>query len=368
MRRPTPYIQFMSELDEIRWRAVQGRDRSMDGAFVYAVRSTGVYCRPSCASRRPLRRNVAFYACGAGAAADGYRPCRRCHPEAPAEADPGTAAVMALCERLQTADEGQSVAVLAGELGYSARHLGRVFATVTGVTIGRFRRAARAERAKAALRAGRRVTEAVYDAGYGSPRGFYEQAAPRVGMAPDRYRAGGAGEIIAYTTFATQVGTVVAAATARGVAAVRIGAEAEPLVEEIRREFPRATLRRDDAALAEIAGVIAGAARGSADASLLPIDVAGTAFQARVWDALRRIPRGQTRSYGEIAAAMGNPRAARAVAAACAANPAAIVVPCHRVVRGDGTAGGYRWGAAAKAALLVRESASRSQEAEGGAR
>lgn len=364
--RPPPYSQFMSELEEIRWRAVQERDRTKDGVFVYAVRSTGVYCRPGCGARRPLRRNVEFYPTAADAAAAGYRPCRRCHPEQPPEADPGVAAVMALCARLQTADDGQSAAMLAGGLGWSERHLRRIFAAVTGVSIGRFRRAARAERAKAALRAGRRVTEAVYDAGYGSAQAFYDQGAPRVGMPPERYRAGAAGEVVAYTSFPTPIGTVVAAATARGVAAVRVGREAAPLIEEIRREFPLATLRRDDDAMAEIADVIAGATRGAADASMLSIDVAGTAFQARVWDALRQIPRGQTRSYGEIAAVLGMPRAARAVAAACAANPAALVVPCHRVVRGDGTPGGYRWGSATKAALLATESATFPATAERG--
>ena len=248
---------------------------------------------------------------------------------------------------------------MAGGLGWSERHLRRRFSEVVGVPVGSYLRAQQAERVRAALRAGMPVTDAAFEAGYGSSRAFYEHGAARLGMTPARYRSGGAGERIGYTSMVTPIGVVVAASTARGVCAVRVGSNEAALVAEIAAEFPEALVERDDDGLGDIAVVLAGAVRGDDDATVLPVDLQGTAFQVRVWEALRAIPAGVTRSYADVAAGIGAPRAVRAVAGACAANPAALAVPCHRVVRQDGSLGGYRWGIATKRALLVAEAASR---------
>ena len=345
----------MDELSEARWRAVEARDARLGGVFVYAVRSTGVYCRPGCGARRPLRRNVEFFATAEQARAAGYRPCRRCRPEGDEPSDPVVASVIAVCRELERPDARRDPAAIASSVGWSERHLRRRFVEVVGVPIGGYRRALQAERARAALRAGRSVTDAAVEAGFGSSRAFYDHGASRLGMAPARYRAGAPGERIGYTSLLTPIGVVVAARTARGVCAVRVGPDEAALVAEVTAEFPRARLKRDDEGLEGVAVVLAGAVRGDGDASALPLDLQGTAFQVRVWEALRAIPPGDTRSYAEVATGIGAPAAVRAVAGACAANPVALVVPCHRVVRRDGSLGGYRWGIAAKRALLDAE-------------
>ena len=348
----------MDDLAEARWRAVEARDERLAGVFVYAVRSTGVYCRPGCGARRPLRRNVEFFATAAEAISAGYRACRRCCPERDRVSDPAVAAVIAVCRWLEHPDPDRDLAAMAAGLGWSERHLRRRFSEVVGVPVGSYLRAQRAERVRAALRAGMLVTDAAFEAGYGSSRAFYEHGATRLGMTPARYRSGGAGVRIGYTSMVTPIGVVAAASTARGVCAVRVGPDEAALVAEIAAEFPEALVERDDDGLGDLAVVLAGAVRGDDDATVLPADLQGTAFQVRVWEALRAIPAGQTRTYAEVAAEIGAPRAVRAVAGACAANPAALVVPCHRVVRQDGSLGGYRWGVAAKQALLGIEAAS----------
>lgn len=345
----------MDELSEARWRAVEARDARLGGLFVYAVRSTGVFCRPGCGARRPLRRNVEFFITADEARAAGYRPCRRCRPEHTGLSDPVVASVVAVCRELERTDAGRDVAAMAAGLGWSERHLRRRFVEVVGVPIGAYRRAQQAERARAALRAGRSVTDASVESGFGSSRAFYDHGASRLGMAPARYRAGAPGERIGYTSLLTPIGVVVAACTARGVCAVRVGPDEAALVAEITAEFPGARLERDDEGLEGVAVVLAGAVRGDGDVSALPLDLQGTAFQVRVWEALRAIPAGDTRCYTQVAIGIGAPTAVRAVAGACAANPAALVVPCHRVVRRDGSLGGYRWGVAAKRALLDAE-------------
>ena len=221
--------------------------------------------------------------------------------------------------------------------------------------IGSYLRAQQADRTRSALRGGMAVTDAVVEAGYGSSRAFYEHGATRLGMSPQRYRAGAKGERISYTTIITTIGVVLAASTNLGVCAVRIGSDETALADELRAEFPLATITRDDDAMLEVAELLAGAVRGEKEPTILPVDLTGTAFQMRVWEALRRIPTGQTRTYSELALEIGSPRAVRAVGSACAANPAALAVPCHRVVRRDGTLGGYRWGIDTKAALLTVE-------------
>lgn len=348
----------MEDLVEARWRAVENRDARLAGLFVYAVRSTGVYCRPGCGARRPLRRNVEFFATPADAVGAGYRPCRRCAPEqGRAVVDPSMASVIAVCRWLEHPDPHGDLAALAAALGWSERHLRRRFSEVVGVPVGSYLRAQQAERARTALRAGVPVTAAVFDAGYGSARAFYEHGASRLGMSPARYRSGGPGERIAYTSMITPIGVVVAASTSRGVCALRVGPAEDLLVAGIAAEFPAAVIERDDDRLSEVAAVLAGAVHGHTDAAALPVDLRGTAFQVRVWEALRGIPSGRTRSYSEVASDIGAPKAVRAVAGACATNPAALVVPCHRVVRRDGSLGGYRWGTAAKQALLAAEAA-----------
>lgn len=345
----------MKELDEMRWRAVEARDPKMAGCFVYAVASTKVFCRPDCGSRRALRRNVEFFSTAVEAKSAGYRACRRCRPDDVLVSDPSVAAVIAVCGRLEHDAQGTSVAALASELGYSERHLRRRFREVVGVSVATYARAQKAQRIRERLRGGAPVTDAVFDAGYGSMRAFYEHGAPQLGMAPARYRDGGRGEHITFTSIETALGWVVAARTARGVCAVRVGDDEVALVKGLVEEFPHALVERDDEGLFDVANVLASAVRGERDATELPVDLAGTSFQLRVWEALRTIPMGETRTYSDVAEQIGAPKAVRAVASACAANEAALAVPCHRVVRKDGSMGGYRWGIDVKVQLLEAE-------------
>jgi AraC family transcriptional regulator of adaptative response/methylated-DNA-[protein]-cysteine methyltransferase len=338
----------------VRWRAVETRDATMNGCFVYAVASTKVFCRPHCGSRRALRRNVEFFSTPMEAAEAGYRPCRRCRPEESRESDPLLVAVIETCRRLESTND-VSLTAIAADLGYSERHLRRRFQETIGVSASVYARSYKAERVRASLRAGAPVTSAVFDAGYGSVRAFYEHGAPALGMAPARYRAGGEGERITFTSVQTTLGWVVAARTSRGVCSIRVGDDEDELVLGLKTEFSNAVVERDDDDLADLAAVLAGAVRGVRDATALPVDVAGTAFQLRVWEALRAIPMGETRTYSQVAEGIGAPRAVRAVASACAANEAALAIPCHRVVRKDGSMGGYRWGVEVKKQILEAE-------------
>jgi AraC family transcriptional regulator of adaptative response/methylated-DNA-[protein]-cysteine methyltransferase len=349
----------MDNLDQTRWQAVQDRDEHSVGLFVYAVRTTGVYCRPGCGARRPLRANVEFFFTSTDAVAAGYRACQRCIPDSQSIIDPSTAAVITVCRTLEGGDIDPDVAAVAATLGYSERHLRRRFMKLVGVSIGNYQRALRAQRARVALQAGAPVTQAVYESGYGSSRAFYEHGATRLGMSPGRYRDGGRGERIRFTSIDTPIGVVVAASTERGVCSIILGRDEVKLTKELASEFPHAIIERDDDGLAEVAAVLAGAVRGTNDATKLPVDLEGTAFQIRVWEALRDIPSGQTRSYSQVAELVGSPNAIRAVGSACARNPVALAVPCHRVVRRDGSLAGYRWGIDAKEALLNAEGALR---------
>lgn len=333
---------------------MQDRDTGAAGLFVYAVRSTGVYCRPGCGARRALRANVEFFATPDDAIEAGYRACKRCRPDQARDVDPSVAAVIKVCRLLEGGAE-PDVSAVAGELGYSERHLRRLFSDVVGVPIGTYVRATRADRARAALRTGMPVTDAIFEAGYGSNRAFYEHGASRLGMTPGRYRDGARGERITFTSMITPIGVVVAASTAQGVCAVKVGPDETALTEELTGEFPLATIERDDDGLASVANVLADAVRGEGDPTTLPLDLAGTAFQIRVWEALRAIPSGETRTYSQVAASIGSPTAVRAVGSACASNPVALTVPCHRVVRQDGSLAGYRWGVETKRALLRAE-------------
>ncbi len=355
-----------TDLDRARWTAVEERDPDGCGVFFYAVRTTGIYCVPACPSRRPKRPNVEFFATAADAVAAGYRACRRCRPDRATIADPAVATVLAVCRRIENPDDDPTMAELAASVGWSQRHLARLFKRVTGVTISAYRRAQRAERVRDALRRGAPVTEAVFEAGYGSMRAFYDHGATQLGSAPATYRRGSPGAAVAFTTIATEIGVVGVAATDRGVCAVKIGDDDASVYDEIAAEFPHAAIERDDDGLAELAVAVGELAAGRPTSMAdVPLDLQGTAFQVSVWEALRTIEPGSTATYGEIAAAIGRPTAHRAVAAACAANPAALVVPCHRVIRADGTPGGYRWGPERKSALLTAEAEAVTSPVEG---
>jgi len=345
----------MTISNEKAWDAVQRRDPSFDGRFFFAVRTTGIYCRPSCPARRPLRDNVRFFSTRTDAETAGFRACRRCRPAA--ERGPAAALATRVRKLLDAHPDGITLAELARRTGVSPHHLQRVFREQTGVTPKQYLAAKRTDRLRRTLKEGRDVTTATYEAGYGSSSRLYAQSNSRLGMTPATYRDGGRGMNVRFTSVATSIGTLLVAVTERGVCAVSLGDSASKLERELRDELPNAMIEHaDDPSLAHAVLTIVDQIEGRATHSAeLPVDLLATAFQLRVWQELRRVPYGETRSYGEIAAAIGQPKAVRAVAGACARNRVAIVVPCHRVVRNDGASGGYRWGARRKRALLERE-------------
>jgi AraC family transcriptional regulator, regulatory protein of adaptative response / methylated-DNA-[protein]-cysteine methyltransferase len=339
--------------DTTRWRAVLARDRHTDGAFVYAVRSTGVYCRPSCPSRRPHRDRVAFFDTPAGARAAGFRACRRCHPDG--IADPWVDKIRRASIYLAHVSGHPSLATLAARFGGSPYHLQRHFKRLVGVTPREFAEACRLRKVKSRLRAGDDVTAAMFDAGYASSSRFYERAAPKLGMSPSVYRRGGAGMTIRFTIVDSPLGRLLVAATPRGVCAVAMGTADADLSRALALEYPAASITSDEGGLARWTNAVLAHLAGRRPRLDLPLDVQATAFQWQVWQALAAIPYGETRTYGDVARAIGRPRAARAVARACATNPVALTIPCHRVVPAAGGLGGYRWGASRKRALLARE-------------
>lgn len=342
---------------DLRWQAIERRDASADGQFVYAVRSTGVYCRPSCASRRALRVNVTFYPDGAAAEAAGYRPCRRCHPQAQSPAEAGAALIDAACRIIDAAEEPPRTADLAARIGLSVWHFHRQFKARTGLTPQAYARARRAERLRLDLAPAASITEAIHATGFGSSGRFYAQTEAILGMTPGAWRRGGAGETIRFALGECSLGSILVASSARGICVISLGDAPEPLLAELQNRFLQAELIGGDAGyealVARVVGLID--APGQGPAPDLPLDIRGTAFQQRVWQALRQIEPGQTVSYAELAARIGAPDAHRAVAGACAANMLAVAIPCHRVVRSDGGISGYRWGVARKSALLARE-------------
>lgn len=353
--RPSDTAATDTETDADRWDAVRRRDASRDGRFVYAVRTTGVYCRPSCASRPARRENVRFFDAPAAAAAAGFRACLRCRPDAPPLAERHRALVLEACAALERSDSGIALDALAAAAGLTPRHFHRVFKATVGVSPKAYFAALRTRRAHAALQAAPRVTDAIYDAGFGSSSRFYGEAGAALGMSPSSFRAGGAGQRIRWAVEPCALGAVLVAATERGVCAIEFGDAPQALAARLRARFPKASLVDGDPAFREWVGRVLAFVERPDAALELPLDVRGTAFQRQVWEALRMIPRGRTASYGEVARAIGRPEAARAVAAACAANAVAVAIPCHRVVRGDGSPSGYRWGAARKVELLRRE-------------
>jgi AraC family transcriptional regulator, regulatory protein of adaptative response / methylated-DNA-[protein]-cysteine methyltransferase len=337
---------------ETQWQQVMARDARQDGRFVFAVRTTGIYCRPSCPSRRPRRESVEFFADPQQAERAGYRACLRCKPtEISAQAQTVTRA-----RRLLDEAEGvMTLAELSRRAGVSPFHLQRLFKRATGLSPREYQSARRMQQVKHGLRQGDDVTTALYDAGFGSASRLYEKAGRELGMTPGAYRRGGAGMIIQYAIVASPLGRLLVAATGRGLCAVRFGESAVELERELRSEFRAAEIHREDAALKPYLQPLLASLRGETSATNLPLDVRATAFQKRVWDALREIPAGETRSYTDVAQTIGAPKAVRAVARACASNPVAVAVPCHRVVRSDGELAGYRWGLERKKKLLEQE-------------
>ncbi|WP_156680648.1 bifunctional DNA-binding transcriptional regulator/O6-methylguanine-DNA methyltransferase Ada [Sphingomonas profundi] len=342
--------------DDPRWARIRARDASADGAFWYSVLTTGVYCRPSCASRAANPANVTIHDSLAGARATGARPCRRCDPEGTGAAAMA-ARIVAACKTIETAEQPPALAALAAAAGLSPGYFHRLFKARTGLTPRDYAAAHRAARVREELRAADTVTEAINAAGFASHGRFYEGAAAMLGMTPTRYRAGGAAETLRFAVGQCALGAILVAASDKGIAAILIGDDPADLVEDLQDRFPAATLIGDDAGYQALVAQVIGFVEAPATGLDLPLDVRGTAFQQRVWQALRRIPAGRTASYAEIAAAIGAPSAVRAVAGACAANSHAVAIPCHRVVRTDGALSGYRWGVERKRRLLALEAA-----------
>jgi AraC family transcriptional regulator of adaptative response/methylated-DNA-[protein]-cysteine methyltransferase len=338
------------------WRAVLARDAAADGTFVYAVASTGIYCRPSCPAPRPRRAGVTFHPVPEAAAQAGYRPCKRCRPHEFAAPQPHVEVVRRVCRHIEANLENQlTLAALGGELRLSPAHLQRTFKRVTGISPRQYADACRLNRLKTGLKNRRTVTMAMFEAGYGSSSRLYERAASQLGMTPATYQRGGRGVRVRFTIVDSPLGRLLLAATERGICAVCIDDDDAFLQETLREEFPAAEVARDDDGLRPwVTGLLAHLG-GEQPHVQLPLDVRATAFQWRVWQELCKIPAGSTRTYTEVAEALGQPTAARAVARACATNPVALIVPCHRVIREDGDLAGYRWGIGRKRALLEEE-------------
>ena len=343
------------DTDAQRWEAVAHRDARADGAFFYSVRTTGVYCRPSCASRLARRENVAFHATRADAERAGFRPCKRCRPNEAPLAERQAEAVAKACRLIEAADAPPSLDELAAAVGMSRYHFHRVFKATTGVTPKAYADARRADRVRSELPKRATVTDAIYEAGFNSNGRFYAQTSKTLGMKPSDYRAGGSGASIRFAVGQCSLGSILVAATTRGVCAITLGDDPDELVRDLQDRFPSATLSAGDAAFERWVATVVGFVEAPRLGLDLPLDVRGTAFQQRVWKALCEIPPGSTASYADIATRVGAPKAVRAVAQACKANALAVAIPCHRIVRKDGALSGYRWGVARKRELLKRE-------------
>jgi AraC family transcriptional regulator of adaptative response/methylated-DNA-[protein]-cysteine methyltransferase len=343
-------------LKDPRWAAVIARDAGADGQFFYSVSTTGVYCRPSCAARPARPENVAFHVTRAAAEQAGFRPCKRCKPDQPPLAEQHASRIAELCRLIESAEQAPTLGELADKAGLSTFHLHRVFKAVTGLTPREYAAAHRTKRVRRELDRSGSVTEAIYGAGFNSNGRFYESSDQVLGMTPTSYRAGGANTEIRFAIGECSLGSILVAASDRGVCAILMGDDPDALARDLQDRFPRADLIGGDADFEQLVARVVGLIEAPKLGLDLPLDVRGTAFQQRVWQALRKIPAGATASYSEIAARIGAPKSVRAVAQACAANALAVAIPCHRVVRNDGGLSGYRWGAERKRALLGRES------------
>jgi AraC family transcriptional regulator, regulatory protein of adaptative response / methylated-DNA-[protein]-cysteine methyltransferase len=342
-------------LTDPRWAAVQARDARADGSFFYSVRTTGVYCRPSCGARPARPENVAFHDSATAAERAGFRPCKRCKPDQLSLPEQHAVMVTEACRLIEHAETPPTLEQLAKSTGLSAFHFHRVFKAVTGLTPKQYATAHRAGRVRSELDRGGSVTEAIFDAGYNASSRFYETSNQLLGMTPSSYRAGGADHDIRFAVGECSLGAILVARSERGVCAILFGDDPDALARDLQDRFPRANLIGGDRAFEQLVATVVGFVEAPALGLDLPLDVRGTAFQQRVWQALREIPAGVTVSYSDIAQRIGSPNAVRAVAGACAANMLAVAIPCHRVVRNDGGLSGYRWGVERKRALLARE-------------
>ena len=349
-------MEAMAQKD--RWEAVRARDKRFDSAFVYGVRSTGIYCRPSCSARRPRRDQVVFFQMPEAAEQAGFRPCRRCRPDEAVIQDPQVKRVQRLCRYIEQHDSPEqplTLANMSGHVHVSPHHLQRIFKRMMGISPRKYAEACRLQRLKRLIKKGNTVTHALYEAGYGSSSRLYEGVSRRMGMTPGDYRRGGEGMRIRFTIANCPLGRLLVAATDKGACAVLIGKTDKALETALSSEYPAAEIHWEQDGLREYVTALLKYFSGKHPHLDLPLDIQVTAFQSRVYEALRAIPYGRTRTYGEIAEAIGHPRAVRAVARACATNPTAILIPCHRVIRKDGGAGGYRWGLGRKKVLLEKE-------------
>jgi AraC family transcriptional regulator of adaptative response/methylated-DNA-[protein]-cysteine methyltransferase len=343
--------------DDERWAAVLRRDRACDEEFCYSVRSTGVYCRPSCGARTALRKNVRFHETTADARAAGFRPCKRCRPDEPPLAQQHAARIAQACRLIEQTDETPSLEALAETVGLSRYHFHRLFKNITGLTPKGYADAQRARRVRDELPGNTSVTDAIYGAGFNSSGRFYAASSQLLGMTPTQYRAGGEDAAIRFAIGECSLGAILVAATDKGICAITLGDDPAALLADLQQRFSRAQLIGGDAAFERVVATVVGFVEAPRTGLDLPLDIRGTAFQQRVWQALQQIPAGATASYSDIAQRLGAPRSVRAVAQACAANAIAVAIPCHRVVRQDGALSGYRWGVERKLALLEREEA-----------
>lgn len=340
--------------EDPRWTALRMRDRKQDGDFVYAVRTTGVYCRPSCGARRPRPENVAFFADGEDARAAGFRPCKRCRPD---EQRREARMVAEACRAIEAAEGMSHLEDLAAQAGLSPSHFHRLFKAATGLTPRAYAAAGRARRVREKLAQAGSVTSAIYAAGFNASSRFYETSNAVLGMTPTDYRKGGAQARILFAVGQCSLGAILVARSAKGICAIMLGDDPETLLRDLQDRFPKADLVGGDADFERVVAEVVGFVEQPGLGLDLPLDIRGTAFQQRVWQALQGIPAGETATYAEVARRIGEPKAVRAVAGACAANAIAVAIPCHRVVRTDGSLSGYRWGVARKRALLARERA-----------
>ena len=338
-----------------RWTSLLARDSRADGTFYYSVETTGVYCRPSCAARLPRPENVKFYETRRDAEAAGFRPCRRCKPDQPSLAEQHASTIAKACRIIENAEEMPALHSLAEEVGMSAYHLHRVFKAVTGVTPKDYAIAHRNKRVRTTLGSEAKVTDAIYEAGFNSNSRFYESSNQILGMTPTDFRNGGARTDIRFAVGECSLGSILVAATERGVCAILLGDDPDALTRDLQDRFPNANLIGGETEFERIVAKVVGFVEAPQTGIHLPLDIRGTAFQQQVWQALQQIPAGTTISYAELAARIGQPKAVRGVAQACAANVLAVAIPCHRVVRNDGGLAGYRWGVERKRALLKRE-------------
>jgi AraC family transcriptional regulator of adaptative response/methylated-DNA-[protein]-cysteine methyltransferase len=356
MTRP-PKIEEVAKLtrNDLRWPSVVARDVSADGKFYYAVKTTGVYCRPSCAARLARPENVEYFATCADAEKAGFRPCRRCKPDQASTSKQNAGKIAKACRLIEKSEETPSLARLAKYVGMSVYHFHRTFKSITGLTPNDYAAAHRSQRLRSSLERSNTVTNAIYEAGFNSSGRFYENTNNVLGMTPSQFRAGGTDTDIFFAIAECSLGSILVAQSKKGICSILIGDDPASLVRDLQNQFPKANLIGDEPGYEAIVAKVLGLIEQPGIGLDLPLDIRGTVFQQRVWKALRQIPPGSTATYTEIAKKIGMPRAARAVAQACATNVLAVAIPCHRVIRTDGSLSGYRWGVERKSALLERE-------------